>query len=160
MGVESMLTGRDGGGSLALQTSKSQGLWLNVNSTLADMAEAHDRDTVGVICALNGIPDGLRPTLEVEDASFKDVEAVAKVLAEMATAGAVLAPDDPAIDDVRDLCGISRQPEMTPERMGMLAGLNGNAADPGADPMTGKPPQPRQSNQQLQDDKTGTKPQA
>lgn len=122
MGTERLLVGREGAGSLALSEDTTQNLILNIDSTTGEMAEGYDRDMIGPAWALNGFPDELRPTLKVEDASFKDVAKVARVLADMASAGAILAPDDPAIDDVRDLAGISRQPEMTEERMLMLAG--------------------------------------
>lgn len=134
MGVERLLVGREGTGSLALSEDTSQNLFLNINSTLGDLAEAYDRDFVGPLWALNGLDPELRPTLKVEDASFKDVAKIARVLADMANAGAILAPDDPAIDDVRDLAGISRQPEMTPERMGMLNPSGGLGGKPDDDP--------------------------
>jgi len=51
---------------------------------------------------------------EVEDAAFKDAVMIAATLRDMATAGATLAPDDPAIDDLRALLGVSRQPERDP----------------------------------------------
>jgi len=120
MGIERLLVGREGAGSLALSGDTSQNLFLNINSTTGDMAEALDRDIIGPIWALNGMPDELRPTLKVEDASFKDVEKLAQMLSDMASAGAILAPDDPAIDALRDLAGLPHQPVMTPERLGML----------------------------------------
>jgi hypothetical protein len=132
MGTQDLLVGREGDGSRALSENVSRNLYLNVNATLGDMAETYDRDIVDVVWALNGLPDDIKPKLEPEDASFKDAEQIARTLAEMSTAGAVLTPDDPAIDDVRDLIGISRQPEMTPERMGMLNPTPPN--DPKGDP--------------------------
>lgn len=120
IGVERLLIGREGAGSLALSKDTSLNLFLSVNSTLADMAEGYDRDVIGPAWALNGLNPALRPTLKVEDASSKDVGEVAKMLADMAAAGAVLSPDDPAINDIRSMAGLPDQPEMTPERMGML----------------------------------------
>ena len=120
IGVERLLVGREGAGSLALSEDTSVNLYLNINSTLGDMAESYDRDLIGPAWALNGLDPALRPTLKVEDVSFKDVAKLAKVLADMSAAGAVLAPDDPAINEVRDLAGLPHQPDMTPERMGML----------------------------------------
>jgi hypothetical protein len=140
MGVERLLIGREGAGSLALSEDTTQNLILNINSTTGDMAEAHDRDLIGPVWALNGFPPELRPTLKVEDASFKDAEKIARTLADMATAGAVLAPDDPAIDDVRDLAGISRQPEMTPERMLLMGG--GARSEPGGGKVPSDNPNP------------------
>ena len=146
MGTERLLVGREGAGSLALADDTSQNLFLGINSTNLDMAEALDRDLIGPAWALNGLPDDIRPNLKVEDASFKDIAKISRMLADMASAGAVLTPDDPAIDDMRDLAGISRQPEMTEERMGMLMGMGGQTnedpddldRDP-TDPEGGKP---------------------
>lgn len=122
MGTESLLVGREGAGSLALSADKSRALALNINSTLGDMAEAYDRDIVGTTWALNGLPEELRPHLRVEDASFKDVEQIGRVLRDMSTAGAILSPDDPAINEVRDLIGLSHQPDLSLEEWGMVRG--------------------------------------
>lgn len=137
MGTEVMLTGREGAGSLALSEDKSRNLYLNVNSTLVDMAECFRDDMLDPIMAMNNIAEEDRPRLKTEDASFKDAEKASRVLRDMAAAGGVIAPDDPAIDDLRDLLGISRQPEMTPERAGMLM----PRPEPEPEPSTGKPPQ-------------------
>lgn len=120
MGTESLLMGGDGGGNLALAKDKSQNLALNVNSTLVDMAGFMTRDVVAPVCLLNGIPEELWPELATEDVAFRDVQQVTAALRDMATAGAMLAPDDPAIDDVRDLLGISRPPAMEPMDLGGL----------------------------------------
>lgn len=132
-GTENILTGREGAGSLALSEDKSRNLYLNVNEMIGDMAGTFGRDVIDPICALNGIPDERKPRLNPEDASFQDAAKIAKVLADMATAGAILAPDDPAIDDIRDLVGVSRQPELTPERIGLLHEVN-NPPMPEPDP--------------------------
>lgn len=138
MGTQDLLVGREGEGSRALSENVSKNLYLNVNATLGDMSETYDRDVVNVVWAMNGLPEELKPKLEAEDASFKDAEKIARILAEMSTAGAVLAPDDPAIDDVRTLAGVSPQPAMTPERMGMLERMNNPT--PPDDPNAGDPP--------------------
>ena len=122
MGTSSMLTGREGEGSRALSEDQSRNLYLTCNSTLADMAEAFDRDLVGPIWAMNGLSEDLRPKLRAEDAGFKDAEHIARVLRDMASAGAVLAPDDPAIDDLRDLLGIEHAKVMTPEELALMRG--------------------------------------
>lgn len=119
MGVENILTGSDGVGSQALSKDKSQNLYLAVNSTINDMRECYERDIIGPVCDMNGIPEKLRPRFKVEDVAFKDVESIAAVLRDMASAGAVLQPDDPAIDDVRMLMGVSPQPEIDPALMGV-----------------------------------------
>jgi hypothetical protein len=117
IGTDSLLIGqssggRSSGGSRALSQDKSRNFYLTINSALGDMAEAADRDVVTPIWAMNGFPDELRPKLAVEDAAFKDVETIAKALADMATAGAILQPNDPAIDDLRQAMGLPKQPEI------------------------------------------------
>lgn len=111
MGIEGLLTGQQGKGSLALSSNQSENLYLVVNSTLKDMAEATKRDIVWTICNLNNIPMELAPTPKTEDVAFKDIDQISAVLRDMATAGAVLSPDDPAINDMRQLAGISPVPE-------------------------------------------------
>lgn len=120
IGVENLLIGSGNSGSRALSEDKSKNLTLQANACVGDMTEAYNRDFIGAIWALNGLPDELKPSFTVEDVSFKDAEQVAKVLNEMSTAGAILAPDDPVIDEVRDLLGVARQPEMTPDRMALI----------------------------------------
>ncbi len=144
MGTESMLVGRGGEGSRALSEDKSRNLFLLVESTLADMAEGVDRDLIGPVWAMNGLPEELKPKAQTEGASFKDAEKIANVLQKLATAGAVLAPDDPAIDDLRDLMDIPRQPELSPEERGILMGTQPSAELDDADPDDeDEPPEPK-----------------
>jgi hypothetical protein len=137
LGTEQMLVGREGSGSRALSEDKSRNLYLMANSALADMRETYDRDLISPLWAMNGLPEEMKPRLATEDASFKDAEMIAKVLAEMASAGAMLAPDDPAINDLRDLMNIERAPPPGPELMGML-GL-AMPGEPGGPPLPAPP---------------------
>lgn len=154
IGVESMLIGDDGAGSLALSRDKSNNLYLVVNSTLQDMAEAYDRDVLDPVWALNGLPPELRPHLKTEDVAFKDIEQIAAMLRDMAAAGATLDPEDPAINDMRDLAGISRVPDEIIDRRVEMAvrpptlpsdgeeeDLSGGEDDNGGD--GGKKPEPK-----------------
>lgn len=113
IGTEQLLMGSNsrGSGGKSMSEDKSRNLYLMVNSTVGEIAEGVDRDIIGVICLMNGIPKELWPTAKTEDVSAKDVESIAAALRDMAQAGAVLAPDDPAINDLRDLMGVSRQPD-------------------------------------------------
>lgn len=120
MGVEGLLVGAGQNGSRSLSEDKSRNLTLQANACIGDMAEGFERDFIGALWLMNGLPDELKPTFKVEDVAFKDAEAVAATLRDMSTAGAVLDPDDPVINDVRDLLGVSHAPEMTPERYAML----------------------------------------
>lgn len=120
IGVEGLLVGSGNNGSRALSEDKSRNITLQANACIGDMAEGFERDFIGAVWLLNGLPDELKPSLKVEDVAFKDAETVAATLRDMAAAGATLEADDPVIDDVRDLLGVSRQPEMTEERFAML----------------------------------------
>lgn len=108
IGVEGLLIGTNGTGSLALSEDKSDNLYMQVNSTLTDMAEQMNKDFVDTVWALNGLPEDMKPRLKVEELSFRDAAMVAEALAKMAQAGAVLAPDDEAVNDLRDMLGLSR----------------------------------------------------
>ncbi len=139
LGAESLLLGGQGGGSgsKALSEDKSRNLYLSVNATNTDIGEGARRDLFGPIWMFNGLDPDLMPRLDTADVAFKDVAVVAKALADMATAGAILAPDDPAIDDMRDLLGVSRQPEGQAQQAAEVALLpritppKGGAIQPG-----------------------------
>jgi hypothetical protein len=142
MGVESLLLGATGKGSLALSKTQSENLWLVINSTIQDMAEVMDRDAIGPLIVLNGIPDKLRPTLRAEDVAFKDVEELAGILVDMANAGAVLSPHDPAIDEIRALAGLSASVPM-----------EADMPPPGGQPKAGnKKPAPNTDGAQMRED--------
>lgn len=98
----------DGAGSNALSKDKSTNAYLAVNATLHDVCEQVNKDLITPLWELNGLPKEKKPKLKVEDVSAKDAESVAVVLKDMATAGATLAPDDPAINDLREMLGISQ----------------------------------------------------
>ena len=127
MGTDSMLTGRGGEGSRALSEDKSHNLYLLAESTIGDIKEVVDRDLIGPLWAMNGLPDELKPKAKTESINFKDAAHIAQVLKDMATAGAVLAPDDPAIDDLRSLLDLPPQPTLTDEERGILMGTKPSA---------------------------------
>lgn len=132
LGVEHILLGADGGGSLALARSKVGTFYLTVTSTLLDLLEIYDRDIVAPIAELNGWPEELWPQMGVNEISDRDLEAITTVLKDLATAGAPLVGDDPAVGEIYDLLGLTRPPERIDE---MSLSLN-----PGrVDPVTGKP---------------------
>lgn len=114
IGVEHLLLGSDSG-SRALSEDKSRNFYLTVNGTLDEITDAANKDVVAPICDLNGIKKELRPKVKHSDVSFRAVLEYTAALSQLATAGAVLAPDDPAINDVRDMLGISKAPEPSPE---------------------------------------------
>lgn len=108
LGIEQMLLGSDSAGSFALSQDKTNAFHLLVDSALTEIAEQVQKDLVDTLFKLNGWPEEMKPTPNTEAVRFKDAETIAVALRDMASAGAVLAPDDPAIGEVRDLIGLSR----------------------------------------------------
>jgi hypothetical protein len=119
--TEHLLLGGDSG-NRALSEDKSRNFYLICNGTLDDIVDAANKDIIAPLCDLNGIPEDLRPQLTHSDVSFRSVEEITGALGKMAAAGAVLAPDDPAINEVRQMLGLSEAAEMSPEMLGMLTG--------------------------------------
>lgn len=116
---ENLMMG-ESSGNRALAEDKSRNLYLVANAVLSDMAAAVTQDVFPALCDLNGIPEELRPKARVEDVAFKDADSVAATLQKMAQAGAVLAPDDPVIADVRSLMGVSPPAKIPPEMLGIM----------------------------------------
>lgn len=124
LGVEHLLLGADGAGSLALAKSKIGTFYLTVTSTLLDLLEIYDRDLIAPLAELNGWEPELIPEMGVNEISDRDIEQVAEILAKLAQAGAPVLPDDPAIGEIYDLLGLTRPPErvddaelsLTPDR--------------------------------------------
>lgn len=137
LGTETLLLG-DGAGSFALSKDKSHNFALMVDSALVEIAESLETDFVEVIFELNGWDTRLMPTLKTEAIQFRDVTEITAALRDMATAGASIMPEDPAVGEVRDLLGLSRTPDELLEveremREASLAGLMA-AANPGENP--------------------------
>jgi len=114
MGVETLLVGETGSGSLAMARDKSNNFALIIDSTLKELAEQFEKDIIDPLMALNGWPEDLKPTLKTEKIQHREVTEITQALADMANAGAMLTPEDPAINAVRDLLGI---PKITEEMM-------------------------------------------
>ncbi len=109
LGVEHLLLGSDSKGSYALSRDKTNNFFLIVDSTLEELGESFDKDIVDVVWKLNGLNPKLKPTLTPEPIKFSDIEQVTGALRDLAQAGAPLAPDDPVVDEVRELVGLSRR---------------------------------------------------
>lgn len=113
LGVEHLLLGADGSGSLALARSKVGTFYVTVTSTLQDLVEVFDRDLIRPLAEMNGWPEELWPQMGVNEISDRDLEQIAAILRDLATAGATLMPDDPAVGEIRDMIGLSRPNEDT-----------------------------------------------
>jgi hypothetical protein len=108
LGVEQLLLGDDAAGSFALSKDKTNSFFLLVDGTLREITETVTDDLLKTLWQLNGFPEEAMPTIANEAVRFQDVEQIAASLRDMASAGAVMSPDDPAIGEVRDLLGLSR----------------------------------------------------
>jgi len=144
MGVESLLLGESGAGSLAMAKDKSGNFYLIIDSTLKELTEQFEKDVVEPLMKLNGWPDELKPTLKVEKIQHKDVTELTQALVDMAQAGAILAPDDPVINAIRDLLGL---PILTEEMMQDLA-TDSSLDDEGDNP-DGPPVPPGQEEKEV-----------
>lgn len=146
LGVEHLLLGSDSAGSFALSKDKTQSFGLIVSSTLQEIKETLEADFIGPLFDLNGWDPALTPTLKYEQIQYRDIEQVTTALKDMAGSGAPLMPDDPAINEVRDLLGLSHAPELETE---LLIGA-GRPLPPGS-----PPPDPEGEDDDIPEEDTG-----
>ncbi len=132
MGVQGLLLGSGGAGSLALGRSYAEQFALLVDSGLLELAQAYEHDLVPMILLLNGIDQRFAPTFATQQTNHLDVEQVTGSLRDMSDAGAPLDPDDPAINAVRDMVGL---PQVDLEARAEAASLL-------AEQMANRPPPP------------------
>lgn len=111
LGVEHLLLGTGGTGSLALAQSKIGTFYLTITSTLMEMVEIFERDFIGPLADLNGWPEELIPSLGVSEINEMDIEMVSRVLMNLATAGATIMTSDPAIPEMYAKVGLTPPPE-------------------------------------------------
>lgn len=154
IGVEHLMLGEGGGGNRALAQDKSRNVYLIASAVLNDIVAAVQRDVVDMIWILNDLPDEYKPILTAEDIAPRDAVEVGTALARIAQAGAPLAPDDPIINEFRDMLGVAHAKAIQVEPDPMLT----DEPQPGEKPLplldeTGQviPPEqdPRQQQQTL-----------
>lgn len=107
MGVDHLLLGSDSRGSHALAVDKTNSFYLIVDSTLTELTYAFEKNYIDTLWKLNGFDPKLKPSLGTESIKFRDIEQVAAALRDLATAGAPLEIDDPAVNEIRTLLGLS-----------------------------------------------------
>ena len=129
LGVEQLMLGSDSTGSFALSRDKTNAFYLLVDGALTEIRQAVKSDLLAMLWRLNGWPKEMMPELSTEAVRFTDVEQIGATLRDMATAGAVLEPDDPIIGEVRDLMGVSRPDEATGSLQEEDAALVGNQTE-------------------------------
>jgi len=108
LSMEHLLLGSSSSGSFAMSKDKSDNLGQIIEGTMQELRSTFDKDVIDPIWDLNGWDPKLKPTFKTESVQ-KDITQVTTALLQMAQAGAVLAPDDPVINEVRDLLGLSQQ---------------------------------------------------
>lgn len=111
LGTEHLLLG-DGEGSQALSRDKSQNFAAMIDGSLIEVADSLRRDYMIPLMRLNGISEDYTPTIRAEQVRFREVEQITASLKDMSTAGVILAPNDPAINEIRELLGLSSAPEI------------------------------------------------
>jgi len=111
LGVEQLLLGETTGGSYALARDKTNVFFLIVDSTLSELSEALKRDFIFTLWRLNGFNEDLMPKLTPESIKFRDVEQVTKALKDLALSGARVTIADPAVNEIRNLLGLSNVPD-------------------------------------------------
>jgi len=130
-GTEGLLIGGDGKGSMALSKDKTGQMALATDSTIKELRHVMDNDYIGTLWLLNGFDPALKPRTKTDTLRHRDVQEVTSALQDLALAGATLNPDDPAIQQVRDLLGLDRVPPDIVERT-LDSLLNPVVEDPNA----------------------------
>lgn len=111
IGTEHLMMGGDAGANRSLAEDKSRNLYLIANSVLKYIASKVKGDVLVPLWKLNGFPMKKMPEPKPEDVTFKNVDAVTSAIQKLGAAGAPLTPNDPVINDVRDLLGVTRVPD-------------------------------------------------
>jgi hypothetical protein len=115
LGVEGLLLGEQTTGSHALSSDKALNFALIVDSTLSEIVDTYQKDFIKRLFEMNGWDQNLMPTFEVDVMQHRDITQVTQALKDLADAGAMLDPNDPATNEVRALLGVSPQPVIDAE---------------------------------------------
>lgn len=128
MGTEHLLIGGDGKGSMALSTDKSHNFALIVESSLKEIGRSIQKDLIATLWTMNGWDPKLMPQTEPEPIRFRDPEKITSAILDLARSGAVITPDDPVVDALRDVLNVPRtDPDKLAEPLG--AGEEDNNPD-------------------------------
>lgn len=142
LGVEQLLLGEEGQGSFALSNDKTQSFFMLVDGTLQEIKTSFERDIINTVWALNGWDEKYKPDVSVQAVQYRDVGVIAAAFRDLAAAGATLDPSDPAINELRDLLGVSRAKELDSllesqdASLGAIASLVSRALDEDLNPST------------------------
>jgi hypothetical protein len=108
LGIEGLLLGGSSVSSnRSLADDKSQNLAITVDGTNKEIASVFGNDLLNPLMEMNGWNIKLKPTLKPEAVRFRNIQEMSAVLHDLASAGAPLDPDDPVINEFRELLNLS-----------------------------------------------------
>jgi hypothetical protein len=121
LGMEFLMMGGDGKGSNAQHQDKTSMFAAILESTLHELAWFVVHDLVWPLLQMNGLdPEQVCPQVMPDPIATERIETVVDALSKLATAGAVLMPDDPAINQIRRRLHLAEQPDLPPDILGTL----------------------------------------
>ena len=122
LGVQQLLLGSGKVGTQALSKDNSKNFLLIVASSLKELEKGYQAQLWDRLWELNGFPQNMKPSVVPEDVQLNEVESITKALKDLAQSGAVLAPNDPAINEIRQLLGLAKAPHISLEEYLELTG--------------------------------------
>ncbi len=111
LGVEQMLLGSTNTGSFALSKDKTEAFGKLVDATVKELVALFEADFLNPLFDLNGWDRKLKPKFKPDKMQHRDIVKIAETLKSLAAAGATIMPNDPVINEVRDLIGLSHAPD-------------------------------------------------
>lgn len=139
LGIEQFMLGADGKGSLALSEDKTANLTQLVNSCVVEIAWTLENDFLDFLFAVNNWDTKLKPKLKPDAVHLRSVSEIVTALKDLAAAGATLMPNDPVVEQVRDMLDLVEPPEIDDELAGIMTGMTVPVDPNKIDPKTGKP---------------------
>ena len=133
LGVQQLLLGSGKVGTQALSKDNSKNFLLIVASSLKELQAYYQTQLWDVLWEMNGFPQSMKPSVEPEEIQLNEVESITKALKDMGAAGVTIAPDDPVINEVRNLLGLIKATPVDLETHLKLAGKDK------PEPLGGKP---------------------
>lgn len=130
LGMEMLLLGSDGVGSLALGQVKADVLALLISSVLGKLCAAVDRDVIRWLGELNGWPVELLPRARVGSVDFRGPEARAELLKSLAAAGVVFQRSDRLVGEVIREANLTWTDEDANADLADAAGMREDEQDP------------------------------
>jgi len=121
LGIEFVMMGGDGRGSNAQHADKTSTFAGIIEASLHELSWSCVHDLVYPLLRLNGLdPEEVCPVVMPDPIATERIETTVDALSKLASAGAVILPDDPAIDQIRRRLHLAAQPKLPPELIGTL----------------------------------------